>query len=156
MKYEFTGETKGFDGHILRRVRYPETGELGGWIESEANLSQEGTARVCGEAQVRGEAWVYGKAQVRGEAQISGKAQVSGGAWDESPLQIQGTRFFVSVSSHNSLAVGCTTKTAAQWLESCETEFAKHMFTEQERLEYKLYFNLAATLYGWDVPRFPA
>ena len=131
MKYEFTGETKEVAGVTLRRVRYPDTGELGGWIESEANLSQEGDARVSGDA------WVCG------------------GEWKKSPLQIQGTRFFFSVSSPDSITVGCTTKKVSKWLESYERDFDKHRFTEPERIEYKLYFNLAAILCGWDVPLFP-
>ena len=40
-KYEFTGETMEFDGHTLHGIRNINTNELGGWIESEKNLSQE-------------------------------------------------------------------------------------------------------------------
>lgn len=41
-KYEFTGETKPFFGRTLYRIRNLYTNELGEWIESEENLSQEG------------------------------------------------------------------------------------------------------------------
>lgn len=49
-KYELTGETKEIDGKILHRIRalidIPEhdvkAGDLGGWIEAERNLSQNG------------------------------------------------------------------------------------------------------------------
>ena len=44
-KYEFTGETKNIDGHILYRIRALRNihcdgwriraGDLGGWVESE-------------------------------------------------------------------------------------------------------------------------
>ena len=44
-------------------------GDLGGYVESEANL------------RVSGNAWVYGNALVSGNAQVSGDAQVSGNAW---------------------------------------------------------------------------
>lgn len=54
-KYEFTGETKVALGVTLHRIRSVRAfgliaaGTLGGWIESERNLSQ-----------VSGNAWVYG------------------------------------------------------------------------------------------------
>jgi hypothetical protein len=166
MKYELTDETDVVFGVVLRRVRYVESGELGGWIESEDNLSQFGdarvfgdawvfgNARVFGDARVYGNARVYGDAQVYGDARVFGNAQVFGDAWEKSPLQIQGTRFFFSVSSKTSLSIGCQTRTVDEWLETCESDFEEHHFTEAERVEYKLYFNLAATLYGWDVPLF--
>ena len=58
-KYEFTGETKELCGHTLHRIRaivdiaYAEAGEVGGWIESESNLSKNGNAWVCGDAEVK-------------------------------------------------------------------------------------------------------
>ena len=51
-KYEFTGETKEWCGHTLHRIRaivdiaYAKAGEIGGWIESESNLSEYGEAEV--------------------------------------------------------------------------------------------------------------
>ena len=42
-------------------------GELGGWIEKEANLD----AQVCGNAWVYGDARVYGNAWVYGDARVS-------------------------------------------------------------------------------------
>jgi len=187
MKYELTTETKEDYGVTLYRIKYLETGELGGWIESEKNLSQDGNARVigdalvcgnaqvfgnalvcgeahvCGEAQVCGNAWVFDKARVIGDALVCGNAQVfgnalvcgnarvCGGAWESSPLQIQGTRFFFTVSSEDGITVGCQTKTVAEWQASYEEEFDGHGFTPEQRLEYKLYFNLASRLYGWGV-----
>ena len=68
MKFEFTGEVKSFFGVTLKRIRRPDNGEVGGWIERENNLS------------VYGNAWVYGDAQVYGNARVSGDAQVFGDA----------------------------------------------------------------------------
>ena len=82
-KYEFTGETKTFCGVTLRRIRALVTiigvvnsGDCGGWIESENNLQVYGNAWVSGNAQVSGKAQVYGNAQVSGKAQVYGNAQV--------------------------------------------------------------------------------
>lgn len=101
MKYEFTGEVKNIGGKILHRIRavrdIPEqnvkAGDLGGWLETEENLSHDSAAWVTGEAWVMGRAYVTdstlvaGKAlvtdsaHVMGEARVSGKARVTGKAW---------------------------------------------------------------------------
>lgn len=77
-KYELTDTTKTVDGHILHQIKNLNTGELGGWIEKEENLSQNrGSAWVSGNACVYDNARVYGNAQVSGNAEIFGNAQVS-------------------------------------------------------------------------------
>ena len=70
-KYEFTDKVKHVHGITLHRIRYIKTGMLGGWLQSEKNLSQTGDAWVFDNAQI------YGKAQVYGDA-VTGNAQVSG------------------------------------------------------------------------------
>jgi carbonic anhydrase/acetyltransferase-like protein (isoleucine patch superfamily) len=87
-KYEFTGETKQWFGRTLHRVRAVATiasigvsvGDVGGWIETEGNLSRDGNAWVYGNAHVSGDARVYGNAWVSGNARVSGDAQVYGNA----------------------------------------------------------------------------
>ena len=87
-KYELTTEVKVEFGITLHRIRAlvdiarygVKAGDLGGWIEKEANLDQEGDAWVSGEARVFGDAWVYGEALVYGEARVSGEARVFGEA----------------------------------------------------------------------------
>jgi len=59
-KYELTDETIDRHGHTLYRIRALQdipghdvkTGDLGGFIESEANLNQEGDCWVRDNAQV--------------------------------------------------------------------------------------------------------
>ena len=104
-KYELTSETKVINGVELHRIKALESfgnikkGELGGWIESEKNLSQYGNAWVYDNAKVGGNAWVYGNAvvrgtvvvsenatvcetaTVRGNAKVGGNARISGNAW---------------------------------------------------------------------------
>ena len=66
----------------LRDFGDVKEGEFGGWIESEKNLSHEGSAWVSdnawvyGDACVSGNAWVYGNARVYGNAQVSGDADI--------------------------------------------------------------------------------
>ena len=63
-KFELTTETKTLFGRTLYRIRAliafscVKAGELGGWVEKEENLSQEGNAWVCGNARVFGDARV--------------------------------------------------------------------------------------------------
>ena len=85
-KYEFTGETQNIEctGKVitLRRIRAArdfmgvKKEELGGWIETEDNLSHSGNAWVSGDAQVSGNARVFGDAQVSGNAWVPGNARV--------------------------------------------------------------------------------
>ncbi len=91
-KYELTEEKKVFLGRTLYRIRALKdfelldgtiihAGDLGGWIEKEDNLSQEGSAWVYDNARVSGNARVFGDARVSGNARVSGDAWVSGNAW---------------------------------------------------------------------------
>lgn len=70
-KYGFTGETMEYNGIILHRIQAlvdffeVKAGDLGGWIEKEENLSQEG------------ECWVYDESKAIGDTKISGIVFVS-------------------------------------------------------------------------------
>ena len=87
-KYELTDETKEIGGITLHRIRAlrdiprydVKSGDLGGWIEAESNLSQDGDAWVGGDAWVYGDAWVSGNAWVSDDARVYGNAEVSGNA----------------------------------------------------------------------------
>ena len=125
-KYELTNETKVINGVELYRIKalesfgYIKKGDLGGWIESEKNLSQYGNAwvydnakvggdaTVCGNARISGNAWVYGNATVGGDATVCGNATVRENAdfivfknWWSSG------RFFTWTRSNNKWSVGC-------------------------------------------------
>ena len=51
-------------------------GELGGWLESLGNLSQEGKCWVYQNGYVMGGAYVYGDAEVKGGAEVGDSARV--------------------------------------------------------------------------------
>ena len=72
--------TKLYQIKCIKTFKYAKEGELGGYIEKEENLSQEGDAWVFGNARVYGNAWVYGDARVLGNAWVLGNAQVLGDA----------------------------------------------------------------------------
>ena len=70
-KYELISDDKIFmDGEELYRIRSlvnfgdVKIGDIGGYVEKEANLSHLGNAWVYGNAWVSGNAWVYGDARV--------------------------------------------------------------------------------------------
>jgi len=94
-KYELTEKTKNVGGRTLYRIVALDDitvnqhltvheGELGGFIESEKNLSQVGNAWVDGsacvwdDAVVSEKAWIHGEARISGTAQVKGRAQVRG------------------------------------------------------------------------------
>ena len=58
-----------------------KAGDLGGYIESEDNLSHDGNAWVYDNACVRDNAWVYDNACVRDNAWVYDNACVRDNAW---------------------------------------------------------------------------
>lgn len=100
MKYELTDMVLETEcGLVLHRIRalrdIPEhgitAGDLGGWIESESNLSQDYNAWVSGDAHVYGNACVYGDAHVYDDARVSGSACVYGDAHVTGNARVSGS-----------------------------------------------------------------
>lgn len=87
-KYQITGESKLVAGVTVHRIcamlkftvadgSVVEAGDLGGWIEREGNLKQNGYAWVADEAVVRGHAIVKGHVLVKGHALVFDSAVVT-------------------------------------------------------------------------------
>ena len=83
-KFEMTSEfitnvlgTKLFRIKALIEFGDVSAGELGGYIEKEENLAQDGNAWVYGNAKVYGDAEVCGDAKVYGNAEVYGNADYS-------------------------------------------------------------------------------
>ena len=99
MKYKLTKTTKEYLGIKLYQIQAledfgdVEKGDLGGWIEKEDNLSQNGNAWVFDNAQVSGDALIFDNARVFGnalifdnawvfgDAQVFGNSRIYGNAW---------------------------------------------------------------------------
>lgn len=96
MKYELTKVTRTYNGVTLRQIRAlssfsdVKAGDLGGWVESDANLSQEGECWVYGNAMVYNDAKVADNAQIRGSAQVRDHSQVFGDAVVEDHAVVAG------------------------------------------------------------------
>ena len=119
-KYELTSETKVINGVKLHRIKALNSfgniyeGDLGGWIESEQNLSQDGNAWVEGNATVRGNATVSENAIVCDNAIVSGNATVRGNAKVRRKEDFivfknwwSSGRYFTWTRSNNKWDVGC-------------------------------------------------
>lgn len=82
-KYELTDDSIQWSGATLYRIRALKSfgnvkkGELGGYVESEFNLSHLGSAWIYGDAKVYGRARVIESGKVFCKAQVYGKAIVS-------------------------------------------------------------------------------
>ena len=84
----------------LKDFKGVKSGDIGGYIEKESNLSQSGNAWVYDDArvydkawvsnnaQVYGNTWVYDDAWVYGNARVCGNARVYGNAWVSGDAQV--------------------------------------------------------------------
>lgn len=81
-KYELTDETMDFNGKTLYRIRAlkdfgnVKKGNLGGYVESEKNLSHDGNCWIYDKAKVYGNANVFNDAKVFDNAQVFGNAKL--------------------------------------------------------------------------------
>jgi hypothetical protein len=81
MKYELT-DIKNHRGlfriRALKDFNDVKAGDLGGWIASEANLSQDGNAWIYDDSMVFDNARISGDAKVFDNASISGNSKIYG------------------------------------------------------------------------------
>ena len=147
-KYELTAEFIEKWGKKLFRIKAlisfgsVEVGELGGYVEKEDNLAQDGNAWVYGNARVYGNAWVYGNARVYGNAEVYGDAEVCGNA-DYLLIGRIGSRFSFTTFFKNkdkgiTVSCGCFLGTIAEFR-------AKVSDTHGNNKHAKIY-NLAADM----------
>ena len=125
-KYKLTEETLEYNGTTLYRIEAlkdfadVKNGDIGGWIERESNLSQNGDAWVYGNAKVYDDAKVCDGAKVYDDAEVYGNAKVYGDAWVYGGANIKSMRdyivfknwwssgrFFTWTRSNNMWRVGC-------------------------------------------------
>ena len=94
-KYELVkNEYIKFNGKKLYRIKAlkdfgnVEVGDIGGYIESENNLSHSNNCWIYGGAEVWGNAEVFGDAKVWGNAEVWGDSKVFGNAevWGDSKV----------------------------------------------------------------------
>ena len=85
-KYKLLDECIELNRHKLFRIQAlkdfsnVKTGDIGGYIEYEKNLSQKGNCWVSGDAWIEDNAEIYGNSEVSGSAKVSGRAKIVGKA----------------------------------------------------------------------------
>lgn len=164
-KYELTDETIKVYNKTLHRIRYIidipthriKAGDLGGFLESESNLSHEGSCCVLDKAQVfdsalvSGSAQAYDSARVCGKARMFGSARVCGEARVSEPykqlIQIQGSIDYITAMLNTSaedsfVQIGCQKHTLKDWLENFKEIGKKHRYEDEQIKEYGDYLNL--------------
>lgn len=141
-KYEFTDEKRIFLGHTLYLIRacrdigHHKAGWIGGWIESEANLSQDGECWivpgciVMGDAQVTGDAVIGADSIVSECAKVSGKAIVFGstvtdhaGIYDEAYIHnshVGGTSLIDGKANVRTSIIECSNMHGETWIDSSQ------------------------------------
>ena len=174
LKYKLRKDLKLDLGYVtLFRVEYIATGHLGGYIESEKNLSQEGNAQVFCDAQVYGDARVYGNAQVSnnaqvfcdaqvyGDAQVSDNARVFGNARVSGNAQVFGNarvenineiinivvafKFSITVTPDN-IVIGCQLKSRSEWIKITSQDAEKRGLPPDMYPHYKKMVSAAMKL----------
>ena len=136
-----------------------EAGELGGYIEKEENLSENGDAWVSGNARVYGDARVSGDAVVSGDAMVSGDAWVYGDAWVTGNARVSGDAevksqkdYIVFKNSWSSFRWFTYTKSNKMWKAGCfygtgqELIEKAYQDSEQSGKCYEAYVNLVLEL----------
>lgn len=165
------------DDYTLYRIRAlidfydVSAGDLGGYIEKEANLSQEGNAwvydnarvfgdaKICSDAKVRDNAWVYDDAIICGQAivrscvhdnaKVYGNACVFGNAiiCGDAVIAERGD-YIVFKNSWSSGRYFTYTKSNKMWRVGCfygtGEELVKKAYADSEKSgkRYELYVNL--------------
>ena len=155
--YELTNETIQINGVTLYRIKRLSDDLLGGYIESEANLSQYGTcfvydkarvfgkAQVSGKARVYGEALVFGKAQVFGDAQVYGEAHVFGKALVSGKAKFQRTiqalYLYPIVLGPDWLCIGCESHSLGYWKKNIDCIGERNGYTKSQIKTTKILLN---------------
>lgn len=144
-KYEFTGETRALSSTtILHRIRAVidipsadvNAGDIGGWIESDSNLSHSGDAWVGGSAWVSGDAWVGDDARVSGDAHINSNKDfiIIGPIGSRSDF----TTFFKNVDGIVCVTCGCFLGSVDEFIEAVQETHGDNRFGREYRLAAEL------------------
>mgnify|MGYP000660509450 CR=1 FL=1 len=139
-KFELTSEFVTFLGKKLFRIKAlisfgnVEEGELGGYVEKEENLSNDGNA------------WVYGNARVCGDAEVCGDARVYGNA-DYATVhgfgsEYRTTTFFRTKAGEIGVRCGCFYGTLEEFRAKIkethgETKTAKEYLMVADLMEFR-------------------
>ena len=111
-RIDYTQKIEEFGRTLYRIVALADfgsvtTGDQGGYIESEKNLSQSGNA------------WVYGNAKVYDNARVYGNAEVT-----KLCITVRTSKYYCTISDTR-IAIGCKNYTFSEWENFTEQEIRK-------------------------------
>ena len=111
-RIDYTQKIEEFGRTLYRIVALADfgnvtTGDQGGYIESEKNLSQSGNA------------WVYDNARVCGNARVYGNAEAT-----KLCITVRTSKYYCTISDTH-LAIGCKNYTFSEWEKFTEEEIRK-------------------------------
>lgn len=95
-KFTLTNETIQHNGHTLHRIKAlrdfsdVKKDDIGGWVETETNLSQYGDCWVYNDAKVYDNARVFNNAKMSGKAEVYDKAKICDNVWIWNHAKISG------------------------------------------------------------------
>lgn len=129
-------------GHTLYRIRAlkdfgnVKAGDIGGYVEKEENLSQEGICWVCDSARVCGNARVCGDAYVCGNAKINKISDVL----CISPIGSRNdtTTFFKTKDNNICVKCGCFIGTIDDFLEAVNETHGENKHAKAYKLACEL------------------
>ena len=113
-KYELTNISMEFGGRTLYRIRAlkdfsdVKRGELGGWVSSENNLSQEGNCWIYDEAKCMDNARMYDDSCMYGYSEMYDSSRMYGYSkmYDSSEMHDSSTMYGSSIMYGNSMMCG--------------------------------------------------
>lgn len=148
-KYELSDETIDIGGRILNRIKALKNfcdvkkGELGGFVESERNLSQYGScwiyddAKVYGQAMILDNAHIYNTARAYGYATIKDNAKVFNEARIESQARICGnTKIYGNANIGDIAVIKDYIIRENAWIRSKKDIFSVNGFGSVQRTTY--------------------
>lgn len=104
-----------------------DSGQKGGFIESEDNLNEDG------------DAWVYGDAQVHGKQKFK-----------RNPIQIIGSFHNLNYCGEGIIRIGCIYKKYAEWVKKFRCIGKENNHTDSQIREYGAYIKLIGQIYNLD------
>lgn len=117
-KYELTDETIQINGRILHRIKAlkdfddVKKGDIGGYVENEWNLAQDGECWIYGKAKaydharVGLDAKIYDNVRINGKAMITDKASAHDNVWiRECTLVCESAKLYDFAAVHGSATI---------------------------------------------------
>ena len=144
-KYELTNKIFKYKGRTLHIIKAlidfsdVKKGDLGGYVESEDNLSHKGECWIYGNAKVYDNAEVFGNAWVGGNAKVYGNARVCDDAWVCVNAKASGDILLCGGGSYGSRPVLYFKNNELGFRLVENNLFSRHMFTNRNAMQLLLF-----------------